>query len=282
MTMRVIQSDWLFCQTDYRAVLRHAYAEKKKRNRKFSYSMWARQLGVRSRSTLGMMLNGQRHPGDRLVQRISTNLGFSAAESQYFTDLVALQKNAHTDVDVTLSLIERLRRRRDTPSFRFVDYETLEAISSWHCLAIRELAGMQDFREDPAWICNRLRFKISPKVAAQAVRRLLDLGMLKRDAQGRLHAVDAEVHVGAELKNLAIQRLHREALELSLESLTKVRVEDRDYQLTSLPMQAADLDEARAWIRKFQKDFCDRFEKRSGDHLFQLHLCLSPLTRRIE
>jgi uncharacterized protein (TIGR02147 family) len=280
MTDRVIQGDFLFAQTDYRSILREGYSLRKQRKQGFSYLAWARKLGLRSPATLAMILNGQRHPGPSLVRKLTQDLQFSAAETQYFEDLVALQKNRGKDIQATVALVERIRKRRHHSGFRFVEFETLESISNWYYVAIREMVGLADFREDPFWICERLHFKITPKEAAQAIRRLLALKLLTRE-NGRLVASDSEVDIGSDIKNLAVQKLHQQSIDLSREALAKVATKDREFQITTLVMDSADLEECKKWIRKFHDDFCDRFERRGGNHLYQVNLCLYPMTREI-
>ncbi len=280
MTSRVVPEAFLFAQTDYRSILREGYALRKQRKQGFSYASWARQLGLRSPATLAMILNGQRHPGDSLVHRFSRDLQFSTPESQYFEDLVRLQKSHGKDIHATVALVERLRKRRDKSGFRFVEFETLESISNWHYVAIREMISLGDFKEDPYWICHRLHFKITPKEAALAIRRLLALKLLKRE-KGKLVACDAEIDIGNDMKSLAVQKLHHQAIDHSREALSKVAPKERDYQISMLVMNASDLEEAKQWIRKFHDDFCDRFEKKGGDHLYQMNLCLYPMTREV-
>lgn len=280
MTSRVVREEFLFAQTDYRTILREGYATRKQRKQGFSYLSWAKQLGLRSPSTLAMILNGQRHPGDSLVRKFTHDLQLSGSEAQYFEDLVTLQKNRGKDIEVTVALVERIRKRRKHTGFRFVEFETLESISNWYYVAIREMVALADFKEDPFWICGRLHFKITPKEASQAIKRLLTLKLLKRE-NGRLVASDAEVDIGNDLKSLAVQKLHQQAIDHSREALAKVPPNQREFQITTLVMDSSELEECKKWIRKFHDDFCDRFERRGGNHLYQVNLCLYPMTREL-
>jgi len=280
VTNRVLSEAFLFAQTDYRSILREGYAVRKKRKQGFSYASWARQLG-RSPAMVAMVLNGQRHPSDSLVRQFSRDLQLSAPETQYFEDLVRLQKSHGRDIHATVALVERLRKRRSSSGFRFVEFETLESISNWHYVAIREMIALGDFKEDPFWICHRLHFKITPKEAALAIRRLLALKLLKRQ-NGKLVACDTEVDIGNDMKSLAVRKLHHQALDQSKEALEKIPPSEREYQVSLFVMNASELEEAKQWIRKFHDDFCDRFERKGGDQLFQMGLALYPMTREVK
>lgn len=280
MGNRVTEGPWLFAQTDYRAILREGYVRRKQKKRGFSYSVWARELGLRSPSSLNMILNGSRHPGDNLVDKLSKNLQLSASEASYFRDLVALQKDRGRDVETTVMLLERIRRRQRGRKFRFVDFETLESISNWYYVAIREMVQLGDFREDPYWICGRLHFKVTPGQVARALRQLLSLKLLGRDEDGRLVTLDTELDMGNDLRSAAIQRLHTQALDQARECLTKVDPKDRKFQLSSFVMDGKRMDECKEWIRRFHDEFCDRFEEVGGDQLYQLQMFFYPMTRR--
>ncbi len=77
---------------DYRAYLRDVYLLKKNRNHRWSYAVWARELSLRSPSTLVMILKGRRHPGHKLTQRLVKKLQLNTEETSYFCELIHFQK----------------------------------------------------------------------------------------------------------------------------------------------------------------------------------------------
>ncbi len=279
MGPRVIQSQDVLGQSDYRSILRLHYRARKARKKGFSYSVWARELGISSPSTLIMVLNGQRHPGRGLVQKLSRNLGLSGVEDGFFRDLITLQKIQTKNVGAAVLLLEKLRKKRGDASFEFVDYGTFESIANWHYAAIREMVHLQDFREDELWICNKLAFKITPKQVREAIQTLLRLRLLKRGRDRRLAPSIAHTGTGQDVRNLAIQQFHEQSLANASAALKKFPPEDREFHSTTFAMPAASLAEAKQWIRKMHDEFCDRFEKTPADRLVQFQICLYPLTR---
>src|SRR5688572_29633530 len=76
---------------DYRDFLRDYVKGKRVANPQWSFAVWARQLGLKSPSTLIMIVNGQRHPSSKLAQTLAAQLKLNTNDTRYFLDLVKLQ-----------------------------------------------------------------------------------------------------------------------------------------------------------------------------------------------
>lgn len=70
---------------DAREYLQDIYAHYKTENPKFSYSSWARDMGLQSKSYLRFAVLGERGLSPELVQRISEFLKLDRIETEYFT-----------------------------------------------------------------------------------------------------------------------------------------------------------------------------------------------------
>lgn len=278
MRQRVVTAEEVLNQTDYRSVLRAHYSGQKKRRTGFSYTTWSRELGLRSASSLIMILNGQRHPGPALTLKLSANLGLTGMEGGYFRDLVAIQKAQDKSLGSAISLLSRIRKKHGPDSFRFVDFETFEAIAEWHYAAIREMVGMSGFRENPEWISRKLAYKVTPKQVRQAIDTLLRLGLLKRGKGSRLVSGVAHMNVGQDVQNLAVRRFHEQGLANAASALNVFPTNEREFYSTTFAFPSQAMAEAKLMIRKFHDEFCDRFESAGSDRIMQFQICFYPLT----
>ncbi len=278
--MQVVKGRTLsvFDYSDYRVFLKEFHRAKKSARSGWSYSVWAKQLKLKSPSSLVMIVKGQRNPSDSLVQVLTRQLELGLKEAEYFSDLVQLHKNQH-DPRLSILLMERLARRHRADQFRQVDLDAFAAISNWYYYAIRELVGMPGFQESPLWISRRLRFRVSPPEARKALVTLVKIGLLKRDRSGKLQAADLHVETSSVMGGEAMRRFHEQALENAKTSLRTVEVEGREIIGTSFVMPRKKMAHAKEQLRKFLNEFCDRLEDPSGDGVFHLELALYPLTR---
>src|SRR5687768_10047187 len=87
----IAQARSVFEFDDCRAFLKAYVDFRKAKNSSWSLGMWARSMRLSSASTLSMVLSGQRNVGHELAERMVSYLEFTAAEREYFLDLVELQ-----------------------------------------------------------------------------------------------------------------------------------------------------------------------------------------------
>jgi uncharacterized protein (TIGR02147 family) len=264
--------------TDYRAFLAEYVRERKAANATWSYGVWARQLGLRSPSTLIMILNGQRHPGPRLVENLCRHFKLGKEDAAYFRDLVRLAK-ARSDVQLSLGLLKQLEQRHPGRGFRLLDQDSFLAISNWYCYAIRELVGLKGFREDAAWISRQLQFPVSAERVEDAIATLLRLGLLARNSRGRLIATSQHLDTKSDQGDAGLRRYHEQILAQAAQSLSTLPSREREVSGGCFAIRERDLPRAKELIRSFQIELCNELESRDGDRVYQIEVAFYPLTK---
>lgn len=270
----------LYDFSDYRSFLK-AYAEDAKRqSRAFSLGGWSRKLGLKGTASLSMILNGQRQAGPALAEKFCRYFRFNAKERDYFQGLVQLSKSER-DPQLTAILLERLAKHRGTKHFKELDLKTFEVISHWYYYALRELVATQGFREDENWISRRLYDRVTTRQIKQAIQTLLGLGLLSRDAEGRLQQASGTIDTVSGVASEALKRFHEQSIEIAHQSIRSVPVEKRDLNSTTLNILKKDLDKARLMIRDFQEQFCQSVETLNGEETYQLTIQFFPLSKSL-
>jgi len=229
----------LFETLDYRAWLRARYAELKASNPAFSYRYFARKAGLGSPSYLKLVMDGERNLRTDTAHRFAKALGLDAQETRYFVALVAYNQAA-TTADRTrhyeaLCRIPRFRRARG------LEKQQHDYYSRWYCVVIRELVARRDFQEDSRWIAAQLRPRVSPAKVEEALRILLDLGLLARDGDGRLVQSDALVTTGRSVDALAVRRFHHDMMALGSAALDDVPKYEREVGGVTFRLSPAQL-----------------------------------------
>lgn len=263
---------------DYRTFLKDRFDAKKRKRRSWSYGVWARELDLASSSTLIMIMNGDRNPGPRLTEALIRNLKLSGTEASYFIDLISLAK-AKGDSRMKVLLMERLGSRLPGGKFSVLSHDNFAAISSWHFYAIRELVQLGSFREDPDWICRKLKFKVTPRQARQAIQTLLRLNLLCRNPDGTLGQASGHVDTATDIADEGLKRFHEQMLE---HAKTSVRATDpalRQISGTTFPIHMKNLPKVKELIRKFQAQLCAACEEPGGDAVYHLEISFFPLTK---
>jgi len=271
-------SEELFGHNDYRAYLNAHYQKVKRRNRRFSYGSWAKQLNLRSTSSLTKVLHGQRQAGPELAGKLSKYFEFNQKEAQYFEDLINLAK-LKNDSRLSVLLMEKLERENPDGPIRVLTDDEYQLISEWYPYAVRQLVKRKRFVESPNWIAQQFRFPLTATEAKKALQLLIRLELLKRDARGRLRQVSRVIDSTNDISSEALKRHHEQTLAQASDAIRSIPLEERTIANTTFSMKAEDIPQAKEYLRKMRLDFVRRFEQEDGEGVFRVQVQFFPLTK---
>ena len=241
----------------------------------------AQKLGYKSPSSLSMILKGERIPSDNLVNELMEYWGLVAAEKEYFRTLVQLEKVRKKGKDCA-PLIARLKKmNKRGESFQFSEQE-FQHIRAWHYLVIKELAYTPDFQEDPAWIAKKLRKKITPSEAKEALEVLERLNILKRGADGKLRPAVAFTETSHDVPSFAIRQHHKGMLLRATEALEEQTPAKRHFGSLTLRIDPKKIPAIKEQLIQFLKNFHFDHEDPNANAVYQLSLQLFEHTREME
>jgi len=273
--------------TDYRAYLRDMYAYLKATRTGFSYRSFARRAGFSSGSFLKLVSDGQRNLSDDSVLRVAKGLGLDAREADVFEALVAFDQ-APTD-EVRDRCYRRLARLVERDPVARLAAEHYAAYSRWYPWIIRELAALEEFDEDPSHLGRRLRPKVRPASVTRALGLLSSLGLLVRDASGRLRPAERTLSTGAEVRTLAVRNFHRRMLELAIDSLDRVPREERNITSVTVTLDARRYQRVIALLDQLRQEVLAVEHPTEADdtpdgpvQVYQLTLSLVPMTQEVK
>lgn len=272
----------VFDYLDYRAYLRDYYTAKKEQGGAFSYRAFSKRAGIRSPNHLKRVSEGERNLSPEMAVRYADALGLKGEEASYFRDLVAFNQ-ARTGAERNAAY-QRLTGFRSYRRAHKLDLAHAAYHSTWYLPAIREMALRPDFRDDPAWIAQRLRPRIAPAEVAHALKTLIDLGLLVRDDEGRLRQGEAIATTGPETTGLHIGNYHRAMMERAAEAIDLFPASERDISSITFCAGEDGLRRLKERIQRFRKELVTMLaEEEEGEQVLQLNMQLFPLsTRRSE
>jgi uncharacterized protein (TIGR02147 family) len=240
--------------------------------------LFSKLAGLRSPNFLKLVIDGERNLGADSVPRFCVALGLEGAEAEFFSDLVAF--NQATSLADKNRAFERISASRRFRAARRNDGDLFAYLSHWYNPAIRELAGRADFSEDPRWIASQVRPRISPTEAAEAMRLLLSMGLLVRDANsGRILRGEPTLTTEHEVRSLGAAAFHRQMIERAGESLETVPAALRDLAALTVcisPETAARVKERIHQFREALTELCD--SDTAGAVVYQMNIQWFPLS----
>jgi len=242
---------------DLRALLKREFSRRQRINKKYSLRAFAKYLGL-SHAALSEMLAGKRRISVQNVRRIGGALGWS-----------------ERDLDKALRSVEK-----DPLNFSQLSDEQVETLSEWYYNVILELFLLENFDQSTAWIAKATG--LSEGQVHAALLELEEAGQIRRTRSGEWKVVN---HMTTTLGNVrskaAIHKLQKQFLQRQAAALDHAPVEEQSMMGLTIPMDPADLPEARKIIYRCIKDL-SRLLNRKGvrrSEVYRLQLGLFPLTR---
>lgn len=269
----------IFEYQDYRQFLRDFYSAQKAKSRAFSHRSFCKRAGLSSSNYLSLVMKGERDLSSEMAPRFAKACGLAKREADFFCDLVAYGQAKTTDEKQRWH--ERLARfRKFREAHRLVGEQTAYH-ANWYMPALRELATLAAFREDPQWIAAALEPPISERQASEALDTLQKLGLLLRDAGGKLRQAQALVTTGPGPLGHQIFVYHHGMLDLAKRALDHLPREQRDISSLTLCVAESTLPILKERVREFRRELLQLAELEANpERVVQLNFQMFPLSRR--
>jgi len=233
---------------DYRAYIKNAFQARRERNPSYSHRAFARDMGI-GVSTLTEILQGKYGLSKQRIKQVVTALRLSAEETAHFSDLVRM-KYARSEEERDAAKL-RVRTRINFNS-QSLTMDAFIIISEWYYFALLELISLAEFQNNLNWISRRLA--ITEDAAAEAIERLIRLGLVKRIKQALLVTEDFSA-IGEEKSSEAVRKFHYQILQKAITSLESHPVQQREVSSTIFSINTSDLPKAKKKLLNFRREF---------------------------
>jgi len=249
------------------------------KNENFSMRAWSKQLGLSHVAMLSMVLARKRKLLPTLSSKISHQFRmskkFSDAEARYF-DMLVIFHNA-TTADEKNFYMGILSGLKPDQKFSTLELDKLNIISDWYHSVILEMTGLKNFNSDPEAICLKLGGSVTTYQAKAAVERLIRLGLLERDKNGKLVRTQNLLATPTDIPDLSLRKYHSEMILKAESALKSQPVEKRDITSMTFAINTKKIPEAKKMIRDFRRKLTEFLEDSSADSVYQLNVQLFDL-----
>jgi uncharacterized protein (TIGR02147 family) len=196
----------IFQYTDYRVFLRDALVTRSARRRGYSLRRFAKTLGV-SPSFLSDLLRGRKSLSPEKAGAVARRLGLTGTEAEYFRLLARHRSEGGASEDPAgPRVVTRL------------PLDAFTAMRDWYHVAILEMTELEHFQVTAATVAARL--SIGVRTARAALARLVRIGHLAVDEQGRFRKTYRAGVLESAERNDALRAFHEQMLRKAASSLT--------------------------------------------------------------
>lgn len=236
---------------------------------------------MRSPNYLKLVIDGQRNLSVDLAHRLGEACGLRDDALSYFCALVAFnQGKTARERELHYQTLQSFRRFRASHK---LDAAQSAYHSAWYIPAIFELCARRDFHADPAWIAKTLLPSISPSQAREALSVLEALGLLVRDADGKLSQSNHVVETPEGPLGHHVVTFHRTMMERAAEALDRVPREEREIASLTLCLSEANMAELKREVEQFRQSLVARYQADADpERVVQLNFQLFPLSKKKE
>lgn len=268
----------IFDYTDFRQFIEDRLNELSNDNAKYSRRYIVRRMGLSGNNYLKMIIDGSRNLTDDVARKLVEAIGLKEDEAGFFYGLVTYGQAKTTKLRA--EAFEKLRRNRRFKKVHGLDLDHYDYMTNTLTLALRELINYPDFQEDPSWISRQLTFKATPKAVREGFEKLIRLGLVERDTDGRLKVTMLHTATGDQLGNEPLRVYHHNMLKAAMKA-QDLPVDKRYYRGLTMSISQDVYHE----VVDLYCEFIDKVRARINDteepdHVYQMEMGLFPLAMR--
>ena len=267
----------IFEYTDYREYLKAYFAERKRKDSKFSHRWLSYKLDLATSNFIMLVMQGKRNLNRSLCFRISGVFKHTRKEAAYFENMVNfIQAKNNKEKDLYFSRMMSLRKNLKVDKIEEWQYEYY---TNWYNPVIRELVTGPGFKGDVNTLAKKLVPAITPTQAKRSIRLLLKLGLIKKKGKRYIQS-SPFISTGPEVNSLAVVNFHRKMGELAIESLDRIPKNERNITSSTIYISQKVFDTIRNKIEDFRKEILELANLNIDDErVYQLNFQIFPVSK---
>jgi uncharacterized protein (TIGR02147 family) len=240
----------VFDYTDFRQFLQDFYTYRKAQNPTFSYEVFARKAGFKSKGFLHHILSGKRNLSKNAMFSLATAMQLDEKSFAFFQTMVTY--NQAKNPAEKAFFFKKLMESSPKSAAKQLQEGSYEFYSQWYYNTIRELITLIRFKEDYAFLGSLLNPPISASQAKKAVSLLLQLGLVEKTRTGYIPTHKA-ITTGDEAQAMATRDFHGQNMLLATEAMDTADQAERDLSCLIVALPESGFEVLKTEIQAFRK-----------------------------
>jgi len=272
----ILQQPDIFNFMDYRKFLKAYYQYQKNLNSNFSYTIFARKVGL-SRSFLHHVINYQGILQEDKALKLAHACKFNQWESDFFLALVMW--NQSKDEKMQKLYWERMMGLSPKEDFYSLQGNEEKVITHWFSLALLELVTIKGFVNDVDWMAQKFGNKVSPQEIQETLDLLLIVGLLqfknKRLVKTKKTVVAKRM---GKIPPSILREYHKKNIPLGIEAIDSVDPSLREISTMSIAIEKKKIALLKNKIKNFRAEILEYVDACSKpEEVYQLNIQFFPL-----
>jgi len=264
----------VFDYLDFRDYLGDFVKYKKSQNFSYSYSQFARHMGV-SRSYFGLLLKGKRRLSENKLPLIMQICHLVPVERAYLTALV--KWNQAEDEQLKEKCWEVLRASIPKDYVHVLEGSENNMMAHWFVLGLYTLMELKSFKLDVDWIYHKFFGQVS-KVEIEAAIKDLEANGFIEVKNGKVSLTRKETLFARNTPRNVIQNFHVHNIKLGELAVRKVEPEKRDVSTCSIALKEENVAYIKKRIKELREEIVDlSMSIEDPEKVYQLNIQFFPL-----
>lgn len=234
------------------------YQLRRNKNARYSQGAFSRLLGINS-GRLAQYFSGKRFITKSAAIKMAEKLALEPDQKEYFLHLCEIDKKG-----------------KKTPEPQRIADDQMALLVEWHHLAVFYLMFTTDFKNNTAWMAERLN--IPEELVASSLERLKRVGMLKHREDGTPEPQRGPFSSLPTIQNSYLQMSHKDTLKHVVSNLSDIPVEKRDISSITVAIDDSKIAEAKEMIRSFRRKLAGFVSEGKRNQVYTINVQLFPLT----
>lgn len=270
----------VFAYTQFQEYLRSWLEEQRKEDRKVSFELLARKLGLRSKGHAYRIFHDESMPlTSRTMVPLIEILGIKGAERDYFEAMVGF--NRASSLEERKVFLEKMGKISGQSSASALSVSACAYFSEWYYPVLREAVCMPGFREDYKALAKRFNPAITEAQARKGVQLLKELQLIQSDPRGGYQSCEKFVHAGADIQPVLVATFQQNMIRMASDALERTPPKEREISSLTFSFPEAHFPAVKQALRRMQRDLAQQVleEKTPGDVVYQFNLQCFPVYR---
>lgn len=273
-----IALEHLFDYDDFRKFMQDYFDEQKKQRAVFSHRFFAAKAGFSSSSYCLNVIRGRFNLTPKSIEKISKAMDFEPLQKAYFEALV--QYNQAQQVDERDQAWEQILQIRKQIEFTHITTREQAYFSKWYYPVVRELAVESDWNGDFRVLARTLTPQITTEEARDAVKNLLEWGLLKKD--GERYERVSQMLDAAEIPPIALRKIRREYIQHAIGAVESMPKDERFAAFTTLAMSESSYNYAVEVLEDARKKIIARAANDLDvERVYEMMLVAFPMSKKV-
>ena len=274
-----IALEHLFDYDDFRKFMQDYFEEQKKMRSVFSHRFFAAKAGFSSSSYCLNVIRGRFNLTPKSIEKISKAMDFEPLQKEYFEALV--QYNQAQQVDERDQAWKQILQIRKQIEFTHITTREQAYFSKWYYPVIRELAADTQWHGDYRVLARSLTPQITTEEARDAVKNLLEWGLLRKLDDGR-YVQTSQMLDAAEIPPIALRQIRREYIQHAIGAVESMPKNERFAAFTTLAMSESSYNYAVEVLEEARKKIIARASNDTNvERVYEMMLVAFPMSKKV-